>query len=130
MPTDAAPAPEYEDIVHVTVRGGISDDYSLNFADSGGRRSVPCCGAVPRGGRRGGVRREAYAAAAIQLATGDYYVWEQIVPISAGGGVYEFLTGPVQPYGGADRSSPPTTTTARAATSPSGRGSAAGSTSW
>lgn len=101
MPTDAAPAPEYEDIVHVTVRGGISPYYSLNFATVGVEGAFRVAGQfhVVAGAEVYVVKRT--PPPAIQLATGDYYVWEQIVPISAGG-VYEFLTGPVQPYGGAD----------------------------
>ena len=101
MPTDAAPPPEYEDIVHVTVRGGISPYFSLNFATVGVEGAFRVAGPlhVIAGAEMYVVKRT--PPPNVQLETGDYFVWEQIIPVSAGA-VYEFGDGPVQPYAGLD----------------------------
>lgn len=98
--SDAEPV-EYEDIVHVTVRGGISPYYSLTFTTVGveGAFRVASGFHVVAGVEVYVVKRT--PPPFIQLRDGEYFVWEELIPISAGG-VYEFLDGPVQPYAGAD----------------------------
>lgn len=101
MPTDAAPPVEYDDVFHVTVRGGISPYYSLNFATVGVEGAFRVAGPlhVIAGAEMYVVKRT--PPPNVQLETGQYYTWEQIIPLNAGA-LYEFGKGPVQPYVGAD----------------------------